>query len=206
MDIFTLIETSTVEQVENAIDHDHQLLHETSASFGLPLLHYACTHFKLDIVSLLVQKYKVNINEKSVMGHTALQMACWGGSLKIVKYLIQNGYDTTMEHDGGIYANSSCVEIVIHLGNLELLKYLVDHGLCDMNKFLSDQSAYGILYNCLNSESSEVVKFLIGEYGANERKLFEMIEADCELNKMEKMEQKKQLEDILFEINTDRVK
>lgn len=54
-------------------------------------LHVACEFGKEEIVTLLVEKYKLDVNAVDANGWTPLHSACKGGHTKIVKILLSHG-------------------------------------------------------------------------------------------------------------------
>jgi ankyrin repeat protein len=53
-------------------------------------LHYACRHGDFEMVKILVEKAKININSTNSSGFTALHIAAKNGFMEICKYLIED--------------------------------------------------------------------------------------------------------------------
>jgi hypothetical protein len=70
----------------------------------------------IEMLRILVEKYKVNINIKTHINSTPLMFASYIGNLDMVKYLCDNGAKTSIKN---IYGND-----VYFYGNKEILDYL----------------------------------------------------------------------------------
>lgn len=100
MALFRSIETGNIEALRNALDKDPSLLESKNEDTGLTLLATACQKDKLNIVELLLEKYKANVELKSSNGEAPIYAAIASGNEKMVKLLIDhnadvNSFDTT---------------------------------------------------------------------------------------------------------------
>ncbi|CAF1581065.1 unnamed protein product [Rotaria magnacalcarata] len=68
------------------------------------LLHCASKKGHFDLVSLLVEKLSANLNIVDVNGNSALHLACYGGHIAIVDYLINKGCNSTFYNRWGLTA------------------------------------------------------------------------------------------------------
>ena len=65
------------------------------------------------------------MNTTDGIGFKALHSAAVGGSLEVVRYLVENGEDVNARTEG---VASTALHWAARQGNLELLRYLVENG------------------------------------------------------------------------------
>lgn len=67
-------------------------------------LHVASANGHLEVVELLMGKYKVSVNTANDAGNTALHYACLMGELKVVQCLVKYGVSTVAKNEAGLDA------------------------------------------------------------------------------------------------------
>jgi uncharacterized protein (UPF0248 family) len=124
----------------------------------------------MDLIKILIEKYKVNVNIRSHNESTPLMFAGYIGNIEIVKYLCEKGAKTSYKN---IYGND-----VYFYGNKEILDYLynrkniyliicVEGASIDMHRILEISKDTLGLYirnnvNVLLKFFIEILKILIG--------------------------------------------
>lgn len=121
MDLYRHIESGNIEAVKNALDEDKLLLESKNIETGLTILATACIKNKLNIVEILIDKYKVNVELKSNNGETSIYAAIASGNEKIVKFLIDRNVDVnSFDSNGKTPLIVACVE-----GELNIIKLVI---------------------------------------------------------------------------------
>ena len=154
---------------------------------GSPLLSRAIFHRSKEFIKFLIG-IGTNIEEKSDAGNTPLQFACFLGDLEIVKLLIERGnakvniptaslkqqplYDAAkrghldvmlylLSKGAEIKADEDLINQVIIIGNLEILKLILDHTQRDL-VISTEPFHYATFKN-----QSNIVKHFINNYNVS---------------------------------------
>lgn len=91
---------------------------------GSTPLHFAASRGNEEIVKILLQHSKVNVNVKDVSGKTALHMACCEGHSKVCQLLLNYGADikavsadkTTPLHSAILNGHSEVARMILNRG------------------------------------------------------------------------------------------
>lgn len=91
---------------------------------GSTPLHFATSRGNEEIVKILLQHSKVNVNVKDVSGKTALHMACCEGHSKVCQLLLNYGADikavsadkTTPLHSAILNGHSEVARMILNRG------------------------------------------------------------------------------------------
>ncbi|MFV0393287.1 MAG: ankyrin repeat domain-containing protein [Coprobacillaceae bacterium] len=119
----------------------------------------ACKNGKKGVVQAFLKKGGIDLDTRDEFGNTALFYACNKGARDIVKLLLDNGADASIENN----ENMSVLHSVSNSGNKEIIKILLDAG-TDIN--LSDNSGRKPLMYTILSAKTEAAKYLV-EQGAD---------------------------------------
>ena len=111
--------------VEKLLELNPELL--TNREQPHSALYIAAKVNHLGIVKLLVEKYKVDVNEQRVRNTTPVQVASKGGHVAIVKYLLEHG--ATLDAQG--HSNAAFLSACNH-DRLQVVKYLVERKGCEI--------------------------------------------------------------------------
>ncbi|CAG8069864.1 unnamed protein product [Penicillium nalgiovense] len=124
-------------------------------------LYYAALLGLTQTVSFLIQHGKHRLNEKGILGRTALLAACEKGNIKITEMLLENGADVTIPDNEG----RQPVYVASWDGHIEIVQLLLERNV-DVNIMQN----YGWTPVNLASDQghTEVVKLLL-EHGADIR-------------------------------------
>ena len=88
------------------------------------LLHYSCYHGWLGVTKKLVEQYSCDPESKEKGGDTPLDVACRGGHVDIVRYLVsERGCNATRNNFNS--RGDSSLHVACHAGRVEVVKYLV---------------------------------------------------------------------------------
>jgi len=87
-------------------------------------LHFAACRGNEEIVKILLQHSKVNVNDKDVSGKTALHLACSEGHSKVCQLLLNYGADikavsadkTTPLHSAILNGHSQVARMILNRG------------------------------------------------------------------------------------------
>lgn len=90
----------------------------------LTVLHFACRNNELEIVKVLVFS-GANVNSRANQGVSPLHLAVCYGSKEMVVFLLK--HKAKINAQGGPY-NHTALTGAAEIGNLEMVKLLVDHG------------------------------------------------------------------------------
>ena len=113
---------------------------EYSNYFGYRPIHYACEHGMLPIVKYLISK-GCDTNPKTLKKETPFYFACINNHFSVAEYLLNN---TKIDINCKDYHGKTLLEIAYFRHNLELVKFLVEHG-CDIN--IEDESGNLFFYS-----------------------------------------------------------
>ena len=121
----------------------------------------AVDHF--DIVRLLIEQGKANINHLTKTHSTTFRVACYNNDLLLAKYLIEHGANPHQMKIGN-YTN-----LMLSAGRRypALVKYLVNELGSKTNE--QDENGQTALYYAIKSGSVEIVKFLLENGASNIR-------------------------------------
>ena len=128
----------------------------------LPMLHLAATHGWVNIVIVLITKYKCNTNCKDSHGRTPLHYAVINNHLEVVRYFINEQHcdPMTRDYDGDTPLHYACC-----YGHLNTAKYLISEAHCNPSCENNDGDTpihYACRYGHLNT-----AKYLIREAHCN---------------------------------------
>ncbi|XP_062608651.1 uncharacterized protein LOC134270452 [Saccostrea cucullata] len=127
----------------------------TLSNDGKSILHIACLNGKFEVCEYLVENYPHLLDVKDKSSNTVLHDAAWGGSVQIVKLLIEKKMD--------IYSLQGDGETILHLcclyGKLDMCEYLVNHFPDLLAK--RDNGGWTALHSACTEGSVEFVSFLI---------------------------------------------
>lgn len=112
-----------------------------------------------EIVRLLIEEGKANVNHRTRTYSTAARVACYNNNLPMLEYLLQQGANPYQ----GKIGNYTNLMLSAGRGYLSLVKYLVEQLHCDVNE--RDENGQGALYYAVKSGSVEIVTYLL-EHGA----------------------------------------
>jgi len=117
----------------------------------------AVDHF--DIVRLLIEQGKANINHLTKTHSSTFRVACYNNNLEMAKYLVKNGANP-YEKKLGNYTN-----LMLSSGRRYpiIVKYLINELQSNINE--QDENGQTALYYAVKSGSDDIVKFLL-ENGA----------------------------------------
>ncbi|XP_044736046.1 ankyrin-3-like [Chrysoperla carnea] len=122
-------------------------------------LELAVTNGHLQVVKIILQHKKVNMNAKCIDGWTILHYASQENNLAMVKFLVDEGCNINLETDGGLKP----IHIAAREGNKDIVEFFVSKGLC-INE--PDKQNLTILHYAVTTGQLEVIKYLI-EKGAD---------------------------------------
>ena len=90
-------------------------------------LHYACLHGRLQMVRILIEHARVDIDRVNSSNNTALHIAAKNGHLEICKYLVEEAQPRKADvlHPG--LDNETPMECAKDLGKFEVANYLSVH-------------------------------------------------------------------------------
>ncbi|ORX59112.1 ankyrin [Piromyces finnis] len=135
-----------------------QLNNKIGASFyqkiGWSKLHILCMNGDIKQLNKLIDEGKVDLNEKTVDGWSALHIAVSNNKYEVVECLIHHGIDKNIEND-----HYSPLYIASQNGFNDIVKLLVDHG-ADIDKVTDDWSAIQIA--CSNGHY-QTVEYLLSQ-------------------------------------------
>lgn len=126
---------------------------------GTPPLWAASAAGHLNIVKLLVEKGKANVNQATNTQSTPLRGACYDGHLDIVRYLLDNGADPHIPNRHG----HTCLMIAAYRNKTEVVKLLLTTGI-DVND--TTERGNTALHDAAESGNVEIVRILL-ENGAS---------------------------------------
>ena len=128
-------------------------------------------HELLDL--MMKSSQGVVIDAQDISKHTALMYAVRNTNINCIKKLIENGARLDVIDGGycpymwteiarlniidGVYHRNMWTEI-INMGNVELLKYMINHGI---DKDTTDQYGYSVLWYVVNSGNAGAVRYLL---------------------------------------------
>ena len=115
-------------------------------SSGLNSLHLAAQKNYPNIITLLIEKYKLDINSKDNKGNSALHWAVFCNSKQTVDYLIYFNIDVNLKDNDG----DTALQIALKKGNQNLIKKLRDDY---SDKIIEEKDAN----NNTNEENSDEI-------------------------------------------------
>ncbi|CAB4058972.1 Sex-determining protein fem-1,Protein fem-1 homolog A-A,Protein fem-1 homolog A-B,Protein fem-1 homolog B,Protein fem-1 homolog A,Protein fem-1 homolog CG6966,Protein fem-1 homolog C [Lepeophtheirus salmonis] len=136
----------------------HQEVVEYLVERWAPPLWCAAAAGHAQIVKLLVQEGKANVNSTTKTNSTPLRAACFDGHYEIVKYLVEHGANIEVANRHG----HTCLMIACYKGHLRIAKYLIAIGADVNRKSVKGNTA---LHDCAESGSLEIMKLLL-DHGA----------------------------------------
>ena len=95
-------------------------------------LHVACREGHTQIVALLLQDQRVDVNKQTNERVTPFFIACESGHLDIVKYMMQD--ERVDVNKQGYNNKGSPFHISCHLGHLDIVKHMMQDERVDVNK------------------------------------------------------------------------
>ncbi|XP_062595086.1 putative ankyrin repeat protein RF_0381 [Saccostrea cucullata] len=122
---------------------------------GETILHRACLKGKFEVCEYLVENYPHLLDVKDKFSNSVLHDAAWGGSVQIVKLLIEKKMDINALQGGG--------ETILHLccrsGKMEVCEYLIKlfSGLLEIR----DNDGWTAIHSACSGGSVEIVSFLM---------------------------------------------
>ena len=111
----------------------------------------ACQNGQKGVIQTFLKKGGINIDKRDEKGLTPLHYACQKGSRDIVRLLIENGADVTMETNTSV----TPLHLAVMSGNKEIIKMLADAG-ADVNA--TDKEGRNSLMYGIRSEERRVGK------------------------------------------------
>ncbi len=143
--------------IEKLLQADPSKANERGFMFETPL-HWAAEMGYEEIVTLLLEKYQVDVNAKNSLGDTPLYKACLLNNTRsrssIIEKLLKRGADVHY-----IDNNGKCLlQYIIEQGKVEVAKSLLKNGL-DINK--KDSFGQTILHVAIKTNQIETVEFLL---------------------------------------------
>lgn len=90
---------------------------------GLSALHLAAQNNHLHLMNLLIEEYRIGINNRYQNGDTILHFAIRKGLLDVVKWLLSRGADLNAVNDEGL----NVIELAYLLGGEDVLGVIVNH-------------------------------------------------------------------------------
>ena len=129
---------------------------------NVSILWAAAAMDNFEMVKLLVQ-YGADINHTTETNSTSLRTACYNGNEAMARYLIENGADVNIAKRN----NETNLMLSVCRGHLNIVSYLVDELKCDVNEYSADGRSS--LYDAVNSDSLEMVQFLLSRGARNFR-------------------------------------
>merc|ERR1712034_154500 len=83
----------------------------------------------------------MGMNTGDNYGETGFHFACLGGSLNVVQFLLQQGFDmNTSDNSGTTGFIGACLA-----GNVNIIWFLLHHGFTNINEFSIDRTALDVL-------------------------------------------------------------
>jgi ankyrin repeat protein len=134
--------------------------HETFEGVSALWIAAAVDHF--EIVRLLIEQGRANVNYLTKTHSTALREACYNNNLQMIKYLIKHGADPHQSRLGN-YTNLMLSAGRCYLG---VVIYLVDELKCDLNE-RDENGEVALHYAVTKSVSLEIVKYLLDRGAMN---------------------------------------
>jgi ankyrin repeat protein len=101
------------------------------------------------------RKFRQHVDDMDKFGNTILYYSCINNHVDLVRYLICDYKANINFHDE---SNKSLLMTMCAIGNLEIVKLLIDNG-CDINKYDNDGWT-ALFYACLNNKI-KIIMFLI---------------------------------------------
>ena len=93
-------------------------------------LHYACTNGFLEIVKLLLQDERVEVNKQD-NGYTPFYIACANGKIEVVKYMMQDQRIDVNKQDN---CNGTPFHAACQNSKIEVVKHMMQDQRIDINK------------------------------------------------------------------------
>jgi len=124
---------------------------------GWNKLHIVCMNGDIQQLNTLIHEEKVDLNEKTIDGWSALHIAVSNNKIEIVKCLLDHGVDKNIENE-----DYNPLYIASQNGFNDIVKLLVEYG-ADINKLTNGWSAIQIA--CSNGHY-QTVEYLLNQ-GAN---------------------------------------
>jgi ankyrin repeat protein len=114
----------------------------------------ACQKGHIEIVKLLMQDKRVDINNESGNGWTPLQEACFGGHVEIVKLLLEDKRIVINNEKADNALNAALLK-----GNVKIIKLLLEDGRIDVNN--ADIHGWTPFCKACSEGNIEIVRLLI---------------------------------------------
>ena len=133
----------------------------------LPALQEAVVGRHLNVVKLLAQTPGVNVNMRvaSDQGRNALELAAEGGSLEIVRYLVEEaGADVDFPQFEANAHGTTALRTAASSGRADMVRYLISKG-AEVNT-TSGYSFETALSSAVDEGHDDIVEILV-EYGAD---------------------------------------
>ena len=122
-------------------------------------LHQACHSGHLDLVIMLVHG-GADIHARDSLGYTAIHRACMAhDSLNIIQWLMEYAPDNKQKYIDDRTTPVSLLHLTCSTGNLDSVKYLIEHGADVLDKTDIGQT---VLHKACEGGSLETVQFLVG--------------------------------------------
>lgn len=119
-------------------------------------LHNAVKKENYFIVKYLIEEKKLNVNETDVNLSTPLHIACKNTNLNIVKILLLNGAEHTLDK-----GNRTPIYYAVIKGNIEILKILIQYN---ANIAYVDSYGKNLLEYANEYKNQQIVNYLIKKY------------------------------------------
>ena len=105
---------------------------------------------------------KVTEDNLDDVGNTVLHAACsHGTSVDTIEYLVRMGFDPASTSKEGM----PCLHLAAKQGHVHIVRYLLDHGLCDHSQV--DSQGRSPAYIAAGSGHLDVLKYLVSKMGAD---------------------------------------
>ena len=140
-----LTSTNFIQDVASHLTTDHGTL-----------LHSACVSGKLDLVKIVTQKFKGDINIQNKHGNTPLHVACEWGWLEIVQFLVEIGCNVNISNNCG----HSPLTLAIKHSRLEIFKSLFSNNNVSIDVTTTDTNESTLHLACCCHHSEFAVALL----------------------------------------------
>lgn len=150
--LLTNILRKDTEGVNNELRHGKNP-NITVSGYGT-LLHVAAKYSSTEIVEILLA-FRAEVNAKSQVGETPLNLAAERGDLSIVQLLIENGAEYIYQHP-----NTTPLHSAVSKGHIDVVKYLIEHG-AKVNARDKFPTGHTPLYLAVCTGHRDIAEFLL---------------------------------------------
>lgn len=129
-------------------------------------IHYATLNGKIDAVSFLLSQPNIDITIEDGFDRNPLFEAIYMQHIEITKMFLNHPKVKT------VGSKSTALHIAIRISNIEIVKYLLDNGVCDVNAL--DENEETSLCTACRKNDEQVIKAILSVPGRKLGKIFMM--------------------------------